>query len=87
MIRHDAPPSRWPLRPQRQPNYASHHVKSFHVPLASLPDRYQNGNVLDGEFEDGRIEGHAVFRYPNGDQREGFFSQNILDGQVSEGER
>ena len=32
---------------------------------------------------DGRIHGHAVFRYPNGDQREGFFKENILDGQVS----
>ncbi len=43
---------------------------------------YPNGNVLEGEFEHGKIHGHAVFRYKNGDQREGFFRENILDGQV-----
>ncbi len=36
----------------------------------------------DGDFKDGKIDGHAVFRYFNGDQREGFYRENVLDGQV-----
>ena len=43
---------------------------------------YPNGNVLSGQFEDGKIHGHTVLRYANGDQREGFFRENELDGQV-----
>jgi hypothetical protein len=37
---------------------------------------------LEGDFEVGKIHGHAVFRYPTGDKREGFFRENVLDGQV-----
>ena len=37
---------------------------------------------MDGEFSDGNIHGNAVFKYPNGDQREGFFFDSVLDGQV-----
>ena len=43
---------------------------------------YSDGNILEGEFSDGKIHGHAVFKYPNGDRREGFFFENVLDGQV-----
>ena len=38
--------------------------------------------LQEGDFKDGKIDGHAVFRYPNGDQREGFYRENMLDGQV-----
>ena len=37
---------------------------------------------MEGEFSDGNIHGNAVFKYPNGDQREGFFFDSVLDGQV-----
>ena len=43
---------------------------------------YSDGNTLEGEFSDGKIHGHAVFKYPNGDRREGFFFEIVLDGQV-----
>ena len=54
------------------------------LPTATAIQRWRlaNGNILEGEFADGKIHGHAVFKYPNGDQREGVFSENVLDGQV-----
>merc|ERR1712192_358711 len=43
---------------------------------------YPNGNLLDAEFVEGKIQGHGVFRYTNNDQREGFFTDSSLEGQV-----
>ena len=57
-------------------------IVSLLLYVCMYPPSYSNGNILEGDFRLGKIHGHAVFRYPNGNQREGFFRENVLDGQV-----
>lgn len=42
---------------------------------------YANGNVYEGEWVDGRIEGTGTLTYSDGDRYSGLWRNGRMDGQ------